>query len=411
MTHISGRGFPGSIEDHNQVSGPVTITYHPNVMGSRDIYIFGDIHLENDGLCQMIFDNKPIEIVEFFDKIFHNSDIPLDFFLEIPVISLNKAIPSPPLSIPIKAPPQNGPMVRLREKFENCFDGTLMNECERRYPKTIFHSMDIRQKTNDARNNGKLTFFTQYSHILSSIASDCQTNTITKLISANKDQIPKSTKEELINKMGKLLLLFNNNEIIKIIKDYIRIPHRDIKFNPDNDKEFEYYEQFEYPGINQIKERIDRLSYVSKKKLLHLFDQRSLMILKSYKEMQESIEENWKIVLSHMNKDETKEDKSLQEAFMKLCDLVKFKSLIMFNIDGLFFDITNLAKILNILNDENTWNGEIWIYLGEGHAEVFRNFIISNLNNHDYYKSNSIAERCQDIKIIKSQASKNKNKK
>jgi len=409
MTDQNRKRFPGSIEDYDQVSGPVTITYHPNIASKRDIYIFGDIHLENSGLCQMVFDNRPIEIVDFFDKIFHNSDKRLDFFLEIPVITLNKSISTPPLSIPSPPIPQEGPMVRLRERFEDCFSGTLMSGCERRYPNTMFHSMDIRQKMNGRRNNGKLTLFTQYSQILSSIVSDChsQVNGLTKLISAEKEQIPHETKMEMLKKTSQLLLLFNNNELIKIMKDYVRIPHRDINFNVNGN--FEYYEQVEYPGVNQIKDRINELSYDSKKKIMDFFDKRSLMILKSYKDIQEGIEKNFKNIMENLEKNKQIEKK--ENVFMKLCNLIKLKSLIMFNIDGLFFDISNLAKVLKLLDEKyDTTPGEIWIYAGEGHSEVFRDFIINHLGNKDYYKSASITERCQDIKEIKTQSQKRKTK-
>jgi hypothetical protein len=96
----------------------------------------------------------------------------------------------------------------------------------------------------------------------------------------------------------------------------------------------------------------------------------------------------------------------------------------MFNIDGLFFDISNLAKILGILsekpnndnnnnnndnnNNNNNNNEEIWIYMGEGHAEVFRNFITEKLDNPNFYHSISITQRCQNIEKIKHEANKNK---
>lgn len=402
MTHHnnSRKGFPGSIEDHDQISGPVTITYHPNVMNNKDIYIFGDIHLENDGLCQMVFDNKPIEIVDFFDKVFKNTDVPIDFFLEIPVVSLNKAIPSIPLSIPVPTPHPNGPMARLRDVYEGCFDGNLPNECINRYPNTLFHSMDIRQKTNGARNTGKLTFFTQYSTILGQIASDCSNSVIMSLV---KDKMPGAVKEDLLGKMGKIILLFSHYEIIKVMKEYVRIPHHSINFLMD-DKNFEYYEKVEYPGVNQLKDRIDQLPLDLKKKLLDFFDQRILKILKSYKELQKEIEENWNLILKNINKENKEND--LQGTMIKFCALIKFKSLIMFNVDGLFFDISNLAAICKILSDTKSSGGEIWVYAGEGHAGIFREFIIGHLKSNNFYESSAITQRCQDIKEIKKQSSK-----
>ncbi|MEX0597245.1 MAG: hypothetical protein WD512_12195 [Candidatus Paceibacterota bacterium] len=79
MSEISKPGFPGSIQDTNQISGPVSITYHHNLMNNKDLYIFGDIHLEDNGLCQMILESKSIEIVDFFDKVFQKSNVSIDF--------------------------------------------------------------------------------------------------------------------------------------------------------------------------------------------------------------------------------------------------------------------------------------------------------------------------------------------
>lgn len=298
-----------------------------------------------------------------------------------------------------------------------------------KYPMVEFHSMDIRQKTNSARNNGKLTFFTQYSSVLKSIVSDCETNIIEKLITSNEQDINKNSRDTLLNKIENLILLFNNNELIKIMKDYIRIPHRDIKFNSND--HFEYYEQYEYPGVNEIRERINRLPYDLRGKLMSLFNERSLMIIKSYKEIQQEIENNWTKILSFINnKNDSNSNQDLDskikndglnhkgnhekiDTYTKLCNLIKFKALQMFNIDGLFFDISNLAKILGILSEKpnNNNNEEIWIYMGEGHAEVFRKFIIEQLENPNFYHSISITQRCQNIEKIKHEANKNKTNK
>jgi hypothetical protein len=46
--------------------------------------------------------------------------------------------------------------------------------------------------------------------------------------------------------------------------------------------------------------------------------------------------------------------------------------------------------------------------MGEGHAEVFRNFITEKLDNPNFYHSISITQRCQNIEKIKHEANKNK---
>ena len=381
--------FRRSIPNNARISGPISISYHPNVNG-RDIFIFGDRHLSDDGLCNInLFNKEKIDVVEFFDRIFKNFDPEdqtkiLDFYLEIPLTTYAPDMIKS-LSIPSVKYDLQGPMVRLRNHFKDCF--TPSKKCS--YQNKIrFFPMDVRQRSKPNRDGGKLTFFSLYSFILRSISDS---DAVLKIIN---ESMPPQAKNQMLEKIKHITSLVDINQLIKMTKDYIRIPHRDWEYPKDD---IDSFEQYEKPKENIIKTQMDKTSPDIKKHIESFFEKQAKFVIENYDGITEGLTHFWNLMFL------SKADQ--EEAYQSWKNLIRIKSIIMFNIDGLFFDIYSLAKIFD--STTSTDSQEVWIYTGEGHAQAFRRFLIKHLKIVEHSFSIQIAERCQSIITINNHKQQN----
>jgi len=69
------------------ISGPTRITYYTSKKYNKNIYIFGEIHGREDSCDGLDINSTPID--SYLDKLFRNTDVFIDFFLEIDPVDMD----------------------------------------------------------------------------------------------------------------------------------------------------------------------------------------------------------------------------------------------------------------------------------------------------------------------------------
>tara|TARA_R100001163_G_C5068328_1_gene208418 strand:+ start:1734 stop:2891 length:1158 start_codon:yes stop_codon:yes gene_type:complete len=369
-----------------RISGPISISYYE--IRGRDFFFFGDKHLSESGKCFInLFNNNKIEITELFDKVLSNKlpdDQKIDFFLETAIysetinnekkINENK-INENKINKDKLNEERHGPLLDLRKKFKDCFKSPE-NKCIFKYPSGRFHQIDTRQRVN--RNNiGKLTFFTKYSIILKSLAFGDVTG---KILKSDNEYGMKISK---ILEVKDIIMIIDPNQLIKMVKDYLRKPNLDWEYPKDK---IDAFEAGEFPGINIVKQQILNTPADIKDKIMTFYKERALQIISNYKNIYKELDDFFTKFL--LSKNITVNSKNINK-------LIFMNSLIMFNLDGLITDVYTIAKMFD--KDLMEKSKEVWLYAGDGHIETIRFFMNKYLNVEKSFYSDKISERCHSL--------------
>lgn len=351
------------------LSGPVSVTYFPNVYG-RNFYIFGDDHESFEDSCKS---KESTGLINFLNKAFENTKVKIDFFIEAAFIKGNLIMEVEDKDILMKM--AENYLASVIYNFADCLtpDKSL---CNKRYDNLVrFHYVDIRQKLLNNSEGPTLSFFwllnREYDNYI--LGPDTLENMLSNYMRMNTfDWAQKYVR---------------NNDIF------------------DEDDFMEAHELQEKPGVNRITKQLDAISNpFIKRQILKYYDDKSKWIFNKYRSLFNRI--NFQ-ELENVN-DMTDKQKLY---FMNLQRMISIAEV-------LIMDIYLFGRIFkDSLNDSD----EVWLYIGNHHASNVRKFLKDYLNFPKYYYSSKIPEnifyiqeekydfidvkidqiRCQDISLIK----------
>jgi len=385
------------------ISGPVSLSYHPDVYG-RKFYIFGDFHYEREGDCPKEIMGMTIE--KFFDTIFRNTNVLIDFYLENEmrkIVSNNRLLEGEEKFFPIETSPNY--IGDLIEKYSPCLKANKIDtkfnikqtqSCIDEYPNyklnlIRFHYVDIRQY--DIKNRkGKSIFKKSYLFFIFNKIEEYYEIIKVYLNETTRDF---SYKLAYILKVVESVIDILSNMDKKMLESYISINHniwydRYAKFKLNKNVFEKNWKD------NRIKKQIEKIESIPiKRRLLTFFGNKIDKFLTDYNENQESLINTVNIIKKSKNENITQ---SLIKTI--LIPQIEYKAIKILHISVLYMDMYTLARIFskNLLNSK-----EVWLYAGELHAKNYRDFIINYLQIPERIQVSNpeTSRRCLDITTIK----------
>lgn len=317
----------------NFLTGPTSISYHPNVYG-RNFYIFGDTHESFGGSCS----KKSKNLINFLNEAFENTKVKIDFFIEAAYqIS----------SVHLEVIPRDelmkfavGYLSSVIYNFAHCLtpDKTI---CNKEYNNLVrFHYIDIRQKYLEDQQDGPLFSFFW-----------------------------------LLNRNYQNYIL-GPDTLRDMLLDYLKMNTFDwaekyVRNNPNfvEDDFMEAHELREKPGVNRIIKQLDGISDKKiKNKIWQYFNDKSEELLKRYESL-----------YNNMNFQELDNINNLTDELQKNFEHIK---MIITTVEVLIMDIYLLGRIFK---DSLSDSDEVWIYVGAHHAANIKKFIVEYLKIPKHY--------------------------
>lgn len=349
------------------ISGASSYTYSPNVLG-RDFHILGDIHLRQEDKCPENID-QTLDIVDYLDYNFRASDNKkIDFFVELPYQGKDVMLDNDFISIQLDLlkrvgePPPDEVLIRIENRFKECFTREKKSTCRELYPNVHFHYVDYR--THKIGNLKVQSFFTNYAHDLVKII---------KNLTNFKGRI----RSTYFNHIKPLTLIIGGDEYKQIITDYIHLAH------------FTWYQRYISPALELAKisgnigwESIsDKYENRIKKQLISINPIIRIALDKYFED-----------TLNEFNDDYILISKSLEMAYLKsnytnIIALLKRKLFLLIETNAIFMNMYMLARIFKQSYNDSQ---EVWVYAGNAHCNEVRNFINLYLGNQIEYEANVV---------------------
>lgn len=298
--------------------GPVSMSEHYSGKFNKHIYIFGDVHLKKP-VCQI---NQPyIDIITFLEQTIDQHKDKLDIFLEVPYKKRN---------IEYKFNFVDTWLNQIEHKFQNCLLPDKKNcEYQARFHYTDLRAFYFRNFVSYYDIIYNIFIFHNRKDLIE-VPKNLQI--ITTHLNIDPEQLKTTTEDTILNEFGVLnyrynnvdwdglerLFQKNNEEIISILKIEKQYTDKDV---------YNFYKKELYPNL------VKTLN---------------------------SLRENLTFIKSSR-------DYKLSELRLNFDRLSKFINNINFLTN--IFDSYTLGRIFK------SYSNKIIIYVGEGHAENFRNIL------------------------------------
>lgn len=360
---------------NNVVSGPISLTYHPNVLG-KTFFIFGDEHVVGR-LCSK---KQPhVMIHDYLDEVFTKTKLKTDFFSEFPLVDKNVQTSYPELGAISKIP-----MGKVFEKFKMCLTPDK-TECQKTYPNLRVHYVDnrgvINGDTTKKQEEIKTDNFLSTFHDLAIgflNNNEEMFNEITDWSQMNQDEkfyydFLMAITPETFNKM--VDGYFNQSNLrtflLQIINDSPTLLETHI-YELNDIPWYEATAEFKFPNYTT---KIQRQLEMTDSRIKEL-------LLDFYKDKISTFKKKYTMIWNTLKNITTPQ--IFYENYQKLTEQLFFAT-------ALQTDIFVLSRVFK----SSLMDGkEVWIYFGEAHAENYREFIIDYLKIPNYLKSENIDEKC-----------------
>jgi hypothetical protein len=130
----------GKYFEYDMISGPVSACFMTK--NGKSVVLFGDAHFSIANMCLPCREEKDgcITIDKFLEKVFTESKLSVDFFMETPYVSKESDVQHI-----FEQEQRIGEIIgNLMDKFGQCLVSKKSKECKKMHPNTRMHYIDLR---------------------------------------------------------------------------------------------------------------------------------------------------------------------------------------------------------------------------------------------------------------------------